>query len=569
MKGNIRVILDGRGPLTLRDSDYVATGGEGSVYRANDTIVKLYTDKAKMVRDGMDEKIRVLASKFNRDGIVAPQGVVLNESSAPIGYYMPFADGEPMARAFVSDFRSRTGFSDGDAIKAVERMRDIVAFAHSQKALMVDANELNWLINLTKSGPFPRVIDVDSWAIARWPATVIMPSIRDWNASTFSESTDWFAWGIVTFQLFTGIHPYKGKIDGYKPGELVRRMKERASVFDWRIKLPHSVRDFSCIPGPLLDWFQATFQDGARSLPPASFGASKPPAAAVVMHTAVSSGGAVTLEKLIAYPGNHVVKVWPSGAALMALGEVIDISTRRVIGPLPPSGEVVRAATGWLLAGWKHHIDYYDGSKIENLPIALAVKRYFRSGNRIFAVTDQELVELQLRILGKPVISTGMRVSIRPNSTNWFDGVAVQDVFGNAFLLFPTETGIVQPRVKEIDGANIVSAKAAGRFAAFVVLDKSGDYRKIELSFDKSFSTYSAWSGGTDSPDLNLAIMPTGVVATIVNDGELTLFVPSNGNVNKIADRSIQTDMMLSAWGSKLLYLKDGDIWQLSMSSPT
>lgn len=565
MKGNIKVTLEGRGPLTLRDGDYVATGGEGSIYRANDTVIKLYADASKMIRDGMNDKVHVLA-KLKHDSIVAPQGVVLNESAAPVGYYMPFADGEPMARAFVSDFRTRTGFTDGDALKAVEAMREVVSFAHSQQALMVDANELNWLLQLSKSGPIPKVIDVDSWAIGRWPATVIMPSIRDWNAKTFDELTDWFAWGIVAFQLFTGIHPYKGKIDGYKPGELVRRMKERASVFDPRVKLPHSVRDFACIPAPLLDWFQSTYQNGVRAEPPSALGAPKLPQPAKVLHASVSSSGAVTLEKLIGYPNNPALKVWPSGAVLMRGHEVIDLADKRVFGTGTVDSEVVRVGNGWLFAdhNWSGMFKYYDGNQFQSVMFPLAVKRYFRSGNRLFAVTDKDLIELQFRMLGKPTISAGFRMGIRPNSTSWFDGVAVQDVFGNAFLLLPTETGLVQPRVKELDGTNIVSAKASGRFAVFVVLDKSGDYRKVELSFDKTFSTYTSWVGGTDSADLNVAIIPTGVVATIVNDGELVLFVPSNGNVNKVKDSAIRTDMALTSWGDKLLYLKDGEVWRIS-----
>ena len=75
-RGNIKVTLEGRGQLTLRDADYVASGGEGSIYRANDTVVKLYSDKDKMTRDGMGEKIKILAVRMKHDGIVAPQGVV-------------------------------------------------------------------------------------------------------------------------------------------------------------------------------------------------------------------------------------------------------------------------------------------------------------------------------------------------------------------------------------------------------------------------------------------------------------------------------------------------------------
>lgn len=568
-RGSIKVVLEGRGPLVLKDGDYVATGGEGSIYRANDTVVKLYTDKSKMVRDGMGDKVRVLASRLRHHGIVAPQGVVLNEAATPVGFYMPFAAGEPMARAFVSDFRASTGFSDKDAIKSVELMREIVEFVHSRHALMVDANEMNWLIHLTKLGPVPKVIDVDSWAIDRWPATVIMPSIRDWSTKSFSENTDWFAFGIVAFQLLTGIHPYKGRLDGYKPGELIRRMSEGASVFDPRVKLPHSVRDFSRIPGSLLDWFENTFQRGTRGPPPTALGMPRLPAAAKLVHAKTSPVGTVVFEKLFGYANNPALRVWPCGIALLASGDLISLAARNtIIGKMASKdGEVVHVGDGWLSVGRDAgavDFDYFDGTSVARIPFSLAAKRLFRAGNRLFAMTDSEMVELQLRLLGKPIITFGARTTIRPNSTAWFDGVAVQDVFGNAFLLLPTETGMVQPRVKELDGAKIVSAKASGRFAAFVVLEKTGDYRKIELAFDRTYTTYGVWSGGTDSPDLNVGILPTGVVATIVNDGEMALFVPANGSVNKIVDSAIRTDMALATWGEKLLYLQNGEVWRIS-----
>ena len=43
--GSVKVVLSGRGPLTLRPNDYEATGGEGSVYRAKKTAIKIFTDK--------------------------------------------------------------------------------------------------------------------------------------------------------------------------------------------------------------------------------------------------------------------------------------------------------------------------------------------------------------------------------------------------------------------------------------------------------------------------------------------------------------------------------------------
>lgn len=572
-KGPTKVILDGRGPVTLRETDYVTAGGEGAIYRTGQTVVKIYADTDKMLRDGMPEKINLLAGLQHR-GIVAPQGLVLDERRAPVGFYMPFVDGEPLSRVFVSDYRARTGFSDKDATALAASMHEIVGYAHAHKALMVDANELNWLVVFAKGAPAAAtVIDVDSWAVGRWPATVIMPSIRDWNSKDFTLRSDWFAWGVVAFQVFTGIHPYKGKLDGYKPGDLIQRMKDNASVFAAGVRLPHAVRDFACIPGPLLDWFQATFQQGARSAPPSPLDTSKPARAARVVR-AVTTGatGALIFEKLFERHGDPAVRVWANGVVRLASGEMADLNTgKHVKWKTGSTVEVVRSGSDFVIADFVHGEFEFTHRVVGGGQIGttspLRMTRAFRAGEQIFAVTDREMVEAQFRMLAKPILTFGRRWSINPNATIWLDDVAVQDVLGAAFVILPLTTtaagGIVQVRVPELDGANVIAGKAGSRFAAFTVLDKSGDYRRVELTFDKEFATYAAWTGPADSAELNMAILPRGVVATVVEDGEITIFVPSNGNLNRVKDRGITTAMRLATWGEKLVYVHDGAVWQL------
>ncbi len=573
-RGSFEVTLEGRGVVTLREADYVASGGEGAIYRTGQTGVKLYTDTAKMARDGVAEKIKLLAG-LKHSGIVAPQGPVLDAGKKPIGFYMPFiAGGEPMSRVFVSDFRARTGFGDADAIALSQSMFEIVQYAHSKKALLVDANELNWLAMINRgSAPTAAVIDVDSWAIGRWPATVIMPSIRDWSAQHFTEATDWFAWGIVAFQIFTGIHPFKGRIEGYKPGDLVQRMKDGASVFDKRAKLPLSVRDFACIPGPLLDWFQTTFQVGKRNTPPAPTAKGKPAKTAQIMRAVTTAtAGALIFERLFARAGDPVVRIWANGAALLASGDLVDLATGREIGvPMPGDVEVVRVGNGWLVAsddGVEIRVEHFAGDgNIFRINVPLALRRIFRAGETLFGVTHQSIVELDLHDLGRPMLTPGRHWVVMERAITWLDDVAVQDVLGNAFVILPHTAGMSIVRTPELDGFAVVSGKACGRFAAFTVLDRrDGTHQRIEITFDKAMRTYQAWTGPADGPDLNMAILPRGVAATITTDFELTVFVPTNGNVNKVRDTGVNTAMKLARWGDRIVYIADSAVWQLRMA---
>ena len=131
IKGNTKATLEGRGEMTIRPNDHIATGGEGSVYRASNSVIKLFSDLAKMKRDGMDEKIKLL-SGINDPYIVSPKGLVIVKGK-PSGYYMDFVEGEHLARVFTNAFRKRDGFTDGNASTLVDRMLHVVSFAPLQK----------------------------------------------------------------------------------------------------------------------------------------------------------------------------------------------------------------------------------------------------------------------------------------------------------------------------------------------------------------------------------------------------------------------------------------------------
>lgn len=403
-----------------------------------------------------------------------------------------------------------------------------------------------------------------------------MPSIRDWRAKRFDAATDWFSWGVLAFQVFVGIHPYKGKLDGYRPGDLERRMRDNASIFASGVRLPHSARDLGCIPAPLMEWFHAEFQDGARTAPPSPLDRPAVAAAALVLRASIGPEQGLVHEKVFAHGASAVVRVWPCGVGLLASRELVDPATGRGIGALmSPDAEVIRVADGWLLADLRDGrpalfhapfgIQYdYEPGRTTALDLGLAMRRFFRADDRLFAVTDRELVELTVgALLDRPVLTMGRRWGARPNATRWFDGVAVQDVLGAAFLMLPTATGMVQARTPELDGLVPVAGCGNGRFAAVVASDRAGVYHRIELTFAADHGSYTAWRGPNDGPDLNMVALPTGVVATVVEDGEVVIFVPANGNVRKVRDRGIATDVRLSRWDGKVVYLRDGDLWTM------
>ncbi|MFA5993449.1 MAG: hypothetical protein WC823_00655 [Parcubacteria group bacterium] len=570
---NLKVLLDGRRPLILRPADHKATGGEGAVYIVGGIAIKIYSDPKRMRREALVEKIKSLAT-LQHPYIVAPKGVVCAESGEPIGCYMDAVEGEPLARVFTNDFRARQQFTEAQTNTLVARMREVVLTAHKAGALLVDANELNWLAKVdVATDPEPRVIDVDSWAIGRWPATVIMPSIHDWHTKGFTQLSDWFSWGIVTFQIYTGIHPYKGVLAGYARQEFERRMKENASVFTPGVKLNHAVRDFSGIPGPLRDWYVKVFRDGKRLPPPSPFAQGVPMAqGAVVARMITTAIGNLIHEKIYAANNDQVIRLFPCGVALLASGKLIELDSGNQIGMVHANDcEVVRAKGGWLVAeerAGKFAFNYIRATNFlaEPLTVTAQIRRIMRFENRLFAVLDNGLAELVLAVLGKQILSVGHVWGAMVKATLWFDGVGIQDTFGAMYVIAPFgEKACAQVRVRELDKLRVVSAKAGNRFMAFVGLNIKGEYQKIELTFDREYRTYQVWIGDADGPDLNMALLPKGVMATIVNDGELVIFVPGSGAINKIQDKYIGTDLILGEWDNQVVYVRQGVAWRMRM----
>lgn len=563
-----KIVLENQGTVTIGPNDHIGTGGEGAAFRLQDWVIKLYTDPAKMQRDGMADKIAQLKT-IRHPYIVAPHGLVFDQHAKPIGYYMDYVAGEPLARIFTNDFRTRQGFTDADASCLVERMRITVQSAHQHGALMVDANELNWLAILGKT-PEPRVLDVDSWALGRWPASVIMLSIRDWHSNGYSQVTDWFAWGIVTFQVYVGIHPYKGSLDGYKPADLEGRMLANASVFTPGVRLNRAVRDFAAIPPVLLDWYQATFQNGERCAPPSPYAKAQIiPSALQIARLVTTATGLLRFEKLFSDVHDPVQRIFPCGVLLLASKKLLDLHTQRIIATAQSyQCEIVRHTTGWLKADGDQarlQLSFIDmGLQVWPLPLTIIASRAVRYENRLFLVTHQGLSEIELKHFKQPLLALGATWGVMVNATHWFDGVGVQDAFGATFLIAPfADKACAQIRVKELDGLSVVCAKAGNRFIAVIGVNDKGEYHKLEFCFNEDYKHYTLWHSAVDNADLNMAILPKRVCATIVNDGEVVIFVPSNGTVVKRQDQTLSTTMWLGNWGDRVLYIHDGAVWAL------
>ena len=588
MSARQKVIVPGQGAVTLTAADHVATGGEGMLYVKGDQAFKIFLDPVRARQVGMADKIALLA-KVQHPFIVAPTDVLLDDQHQLIGYRMPAVQGEALVKTFSNIWRDETGFDDAQATELVYRMRDGVKAAHAAGALMVDGNEMNYLV---AAGNQPRLIDVDSWQIGRFKPTAIMPSVRDYANDQFSELTDWFSWGIVSFQVFTGTHPYKGTHPDFKRGDLEGRMRANASVFDAKVRLNAAVRSFDSIPAGLRDWYVRVFQQGRREAPPQRFEAVATQASNVTLRMrTLTGGGNLKHEKLWDSPG-HIRHVAPNGIAFYEVGGDIaayDLVRGQAIElPAPLDGQRILARDAVLVRAAGHFVwlEKVDGRifaqavfgvrdprkpYVQKVPLPTQATRLVLFGNQPYALnpaTELGLQELSLDVMGDNLlVSVKTQWPMRVNSTQLFQGVAVMDCLGMPFLMVP-KAGQAEPvRAAALKDYRVVGALAQDNALVLVHALSRSDGQLYRLWLRRQGAEMLiADRTPIDEPELSAAVTGKGVVVTISEDGVLTLAAPGASAQREIADAGVSRAMRLFSLNEGIAYLKDNGVYRLSMT---
>ncbi len=567
--------LDGHGPVKLSTKHHLATGGEASVYRLDTLAIKLYTDTGRLSQPGMIGRIQSL-TELRHPGVTAPRGLVTTTTGRPVGYWMDFVDqAEALPSVCTNDFRRRTSFDDNQASKLVGAMFGVMSYAHGAGAIMVDPNELNWAITSQNRSYRPRALDVDAWVLGNYtPSSVaVMPSIRDWHSAGIGQAADRFGLAVVTFQVFTGIHPYKGTLDGYRRGDLVRRMQDNASVFTPGVRLNQAVRDPGRIPRRLLDWYKGVFDHGDRSDPPSKWTASAVPSQNIVTkRIAATAGGKLTYTRVYESIGDPVVQVYGCGVVKLASGKLVDLATERVLYTTTAARvQVTTVESGWLIAELEPEPQFNFVSKVpqpvQPLSLGIDISELVSYQNRQFVVTPQGLTELLVKHFARPVLTTGRIWQATSTATRWYDGVGILDAMGATFVIAPFGEGSCAIiRVPELDGQRVIAAISGPRCVVLSAMQTNGSYHHVELVFDRSYTSYQINQTEVDTPQLNRAILPKGVMVAIIEDGEIVITVPTTGDRRLVHDSQALTSLALASWGNRAVAIRDGALWQLQLA---
>ncbi|MGE0085621.1 MAG: hypothetical protein AB7S75_14525 [Desulfococcaceae bacterium] len=563
----MKYFIRGKKAVTLTQNDFIAKGGEGQIYGKGDTIFKIYTDPSKMIPEA---KIMEL-QKLNLPNILKPEDIVLDQSNAPVGFTMKWAkETLPLCKLFTNDFRTRCGVTDDSTQELTENIKESIYYIHRGKCLMVDGNEFNYLVDKNDLVT-PWFIDTDSWQTPGFPATAIMPSIRDWHCSIFSELSDWFSFAIIACQLFVGIHPFKGSHPDFKKNDLEKRMKANVSIFNPQVRIPPAARDFGKIPSHYLAWFIDLFEKGKRTLPPALPGQV---IVIPVQRKAVQHSGRFEIESIRKFAYDILWHRFHAGMRVAATAGHIFIDSRTY--PVPASANVIFTEKKLIPVFARMENRCLKLETANALPLSfpeLQTDEIMVIGNTLYARHLGDLTEISVDDSGKKPIAGIRNVwNIMPYSAQVFEGMIYQNVLGKAWLAIPLpgkqgSSSCIMKAVPELDDYRIIDAKHDDG-VCILMGHKQNSYDRIILRFDRHYGDYDCRiAKDADLHSVNFVTLEKGIAVSIYEDTvEIFSKQPHKADSKKITGPDIDETMHLCKEGNSVMFFKADTLYSLRMS---
>lgn len=569
-----KYFIKGVGEVNLTQQDFIAEGGEGKVFGKGGTAYKICLDPSKMIPIGKIQELGVLQHPC----IINPQNLILDKSNQSIGYTMQLVNGSALCQLFTKSFCNRNNIDTHKKLSLVKKFHGIVDYVHktsSGKILLVDLNEYNFLASADFNDIY--AIDVNSYQTPSYPATVIMPSIRDRHCHNhFTQDTDWFSWGIVTFQMMIGIHPYKGEhpdFDGIPRDERMHaRMMKNISLFHSGVTYPAVCMPFDIIPQGLRNWYKAIFEDGKRCPPPADFEGGVIVLAPVFKQ--LTGSNLLNITEMQQFQ-QDIVQFYSHEGNRFVLTNQLHLGQKTYAIPKTNANFIFTPKLNRLVCAYIENgmAKVFDVENQTFYPISLAAKEMIESNGRIYIQNNTNVMELNCMEIGKTVQFsfkvTGNILDI-PGATKAFDGGFIQNLLGRYYVsIFPTSGKCHQIGIAELDKYLIVQAKYDKNILVVIGADrKTGKYDRFVFRFDDTYSAYDVRKVENISlADINFTVNDKGICVLMTEDEKLEVFSnkKDSGHGKTITDPVINSDMQLCSDGAKIQFFHRKKLYSLSM----
>lgn len=558
----MKIEVKGKGPVTLTKANFVGQGGEGQVYAKSGIAYKIYTDDSKMIPAG---KIAELAAISNPN-IIKPENIILNKKK-PVGYTMRYVkDTYAICQLFTKAFRNRNNLTHDTMLELVKQLRQLVHDTHAAGILVVDVNEMNFL----SSKDFGELyaIDVDSYQTKSYPATAIMDSVRDRHAKTFTEGSDWFSFGIISFQMFTGIHPYKGKHGSIKT--LDERMLKNISVFNKSVSVPKVCYPFDVIPEAYRNWYQAVFERGDRLVPPGDFSG---PVYIVAQVKKISGSNNFVIEEVMESADDIIDIIFDSGRRAILSNKQMHIDNRTfsVSGGLKmcmlDSGRVLLAKIV------DNKLELFDVNDRKTIDTNIGCSNVFTYDGNLFVKNDDSINYIDFTELPNNLMVSQKSVAkVLGSAASVFRGVVVQNLLDSCYVsMFPMPNKHVQIRIPELEGYKVIDGKFDSGVLMVLTASKQKNnivYDRFVFRFDRKYEKYDIRKvDNVGSTHINFVVLDTGIVVCLNEDEEIEAFSSNKDdpNMKTISDDVLSGDMILHKATNKLYFSRDNKLFSMSM----
>lgn len=559
----MNLTIKGKGSITLSKNDFKGSGGQGTVYCKGKMGYKVYHDPGKMIPPGKIDELKELSKIPN---VLAPMDLLL-DGGTPVGFTMPYVDGvEYLCRLFTKTYRDDNGISPQMIADLVKNLQKTLIEIHRHKCLVVDYNELNFLVSFDYTNPY--YIDVDSYKTPSYPPNALMESVRDRLVSNgkFTEFSDWFSFAIVAFQLYMGIHPYKGRHPDYKPKEWIKMMDDNISVYHQGVRLPAGCQDWAVIPKRHNEWFKKVFENRERSIPPF---ADAPGPVATPQPVLIPSNEDFEISLVQSYSSNIRGAYYLEGVRYaIGAGEIYADSKSLLKFPVNQKAAIGRVIGSTpflaLFSGNKARFCDIQGNEIASTN----AEAIFNFDNRVYSISYGNMVEHSCSMFQKLVHHTKIVGNIF-TAYDVFDGVVAQNILGTCWLAIPYKEGsCLNLHIKEADGFRIIDAKFDATHAigyCSFIGELRGSFKRFFIRIDlENPGVYSLKVDDSSLDKVNFTLLHNGICVSVIEDIRVEVFAGFS-KIKTLADPPFDSSMRLYHEGSKVMFINRTKIHSISL----
>lgn len=256
-------IIDSKGNhYFINDDKSIGNGGEGTIYPlGNDMVAKLYHNTSDAITNQKIIELAILDDTF----FIKPLILVSGDKNGYIMKELDMTQYFPLYSLYSSSFANKHNFPSDYKKIIIEKLIKAVKNAHDNNIIIGDLNPFNIMVNNQLD---VKLIDVDSYETNSCKHNdKLLEDIRDYYYNgKVSKDSDYFALSIISFCLFTGMHPYKGIHNIYRD-KLKDREINNISLLNEKeinnIKIP---KFYIPIDDSLKDMFYQLFQLNKRFL---------------------------------------------------------------------------------------------------------------------------------------------------------------------------------------------------------------------------------------------------------------------------------------------------------------